>query len=142
MTYPASPGIVARSGIPRSAGLDPARMDLRQIHGTMLSHRATVPQNVGLLVIRHPRTSIRGPGNGGQGRRRYQIVGTGVPAGAGFLVDSPGGIACRLMTGKMPVPPKKGLLRNTPSQWHPRPSSKITSLKATRYNGASARRAP
>jgi hypothetical protein len=50
----------------------------------------------------------------GRDARRYQIVGTGVPAGAGFLAGqsrAERGTACRLMTGKMPVPPKKGLLR-------------------------------
>ena len=102
-------------------------------------------QDAGLPVIGHAGLQFGVREMAGRDARRYHIVGTGVPAGAGFLVGQSRekrGIACRLMTGKMPVPPKKGLLRNTPSQWHPRPSSKITSLKATRYNGASARRAP
>ena len=107
--------VVAMSRIPLNAGFVPARMNLRHIRGTMLSPRGDRPaRNAGLPSIRHYglRSGVREMA--GREARRYQIVGTGVPAGAGFLVGqsrAERGIACRLMTGKMPVPPKKGLLR-------------------------------
>ena len=63
-------------------------------------------RNAGLPVVRHPGLRFVGQEMAGRDARRYQIVGTGVPAGAGFPVGHPAkrGTACLSRTGKMPIP--------------------------------------